>query len=68
MSRKKSSLNSPHHETDQTHKPESNTPVVVESRQWQQLWGKLLLNGYESHQESENGQDPTPPPPKKPVI
>ncbi|MGB5594105.1 MAG: helix-turn-helix domain-containing protein [Crocosphaera sp.] len=68
MSRKKSSLNSPHHETDQTHKPESNTPVVVESRQWQQLWGKLLLNGYESHQESENGQDPTPPPPKKPVY
>ncbi len=68
MSRKKSSLNSPHHETHQTHKPESNAPVGVESRQWQQLWGKLLLNGYQAHQESENGQEPTPTPPKKPVY
>jgi cytoskeletal protein RodZ len=68
MSRKKSSLNSPHHETHQVPKPESKTPVAVESRQWQQLWGKLLLKGYEAHQESENGQAPTPTPPKKPAY
>ncbi|MDJ0507713.1 MAG: DUF4115 domain-containing protein [Crocosphaera sp.] len=66
MSRNQSSLNSPSHKTNHTKTPHSPLAVVPGSRSWQQLWSKVILKGYQAHQEPEDEpESPTSLPPKK---
>ncbi|EAZ89738.1 helix-turn-helix domain-containing protein [Crocosphaera chwakensis] len=67
MSRKQSSLNSPHHKTNHTQESQCQTPVVAENSRWQQLWDKFILNGYKTSEES-NGEKPPSPPSKKTIY
>ncbi|MDJ0731047.1 MAG: DUF4115 domain-containing protein [Crocosphaera sp.] len=64
MSRKPSSLNSPHPDTSHTQESHAQTPVVTENSAWQQLWGKLILNGYQATEESKSEQESSQPPKK----
>ncbi len=54
MSRKPSSLNSSHSNSSHTQEAHGQTPVVTENTVWQQLWGKLILNGYQTNKESNS--------------
>ncbi|MGK7962478.1 RodZ domain-containing protein [Crocosphaera sp.] len=65
MSRKPSSLNSPHHETKHTQASPCQDPVVADNRKWPQLWEKLLLNGYQTSEESDNEPESSQPPKKR---
>lgn len=67
MSRKQSSLNSPHHDKNHTQESQRQTPVVTENGRWQQFWDKLILNGYQIKEEL-NGDKPPSSPPKKTVY
>ncbi|ACB53856.1 hypothetical protein cce_4508 [Crocosphaera subtropica ATCC 51142] len=67
MSRKQSSLNSSHHNTNHTQESQCQTPVVTDNSKWQQLWDKFILKGYQTREES-NGEQPPSSPPKKIVY
>ncbi|MDJ0658540.1 MAG: DUF4115 domain-containing protein [Crocosphaera sp.] len=64
MSRKQSSLNSPHHDTDHTQESQCQGSLVADNRKWTQLWGKLLSNGYQTTEESTDESESSPPPKK----
>lgn len=61
MSRKPSSLNSPHSDSSHTQESHDQTPVVTDNSAWQQLWGKLILNGYQSSEESNSEAESSQP-------
>ncbi|MGK7942427.1 MAG: helix-turn-helix domain-containing protein [Crocosphaera sp.] len=66
MSRNQSSLNSSSHKRDHPQTPQSPLSVVAEGKSWQQLWGKVILKGYQAHRESEGEKEtPASVPPKK---
>lgn len=64
MSRKQSSLNSPHHDTDHTQESQCQGSLVDDNLTWPQLWGKLLSNGYQTTEESTNEPESSQPPKK----
>ncbi len=61
MSRKQSSLNYPHHDTNHTQESPCQGSLVAENRQWQQIWSKLISNGYQATEESNNESESSQP-------
>ncbi|MEL4898639.1 helix-turn-helix domain-containing protein [Crocosphaera sp. Alani8] len=57
MSRKQSSINSPQQDRDLTQESYDHIPVVGEDSAWKQVWGKLILNGYQTNEEPTESSD-----------